>query len=72
MIPADMRDWLHQIREIPLESVLTATGSKRDPHDKAKWHTAKGTISITGVKFMNWNQGRGGGGAIDLAMYLNG
>jgi hypothetical protein len=72
MIPDDMRDWLHQIREIPLESVLTATGSTRDHHDKAKWHTAKGAISITGVKFMNWNQGRGGGGAIDLAMHLNG
>jgi hypothetical protein len=67
-----MRAWLHQIREIPLESVLAATGSKRDHHDKAKWHTAKGAISITGMKFMNWNLGRGGGGAIDLAMHLNG
>jgi hypothetical protein len=55
-----------------LESVLVASGGKRDPHDKAKWHTAKGPISITGMKFMNWNQGRGGGGAIDLAMHLNG
>src|SRR5213594_3753810 len=27
---------------------------------------------VTGMKFMNWNQGRGGGGAIDLAMHLNG
>ena len=57
---------------IPLQSVLAASGAHRDAHDKAKWHTAKGPISITGMKFINWNQGRGGGGAIDLAMHLNG
>ena len=67
-----IRDRLHQLRAIPLESVLVATGSQRDHQDKAKWHTAKGAISVTGVKFFNWNQGRGGGGAIDLAMHLNG
>jgi hypothetical protein len=62
---------LHQLRAIPLDSVLAATGAQRDLHDKAKWHTDKGAISVTGMKFMNWNQGRGGGGAIDLAMHLN-
>jgi len=72
MTPDEIGDRLHQLRAIPLESVLAATGGKRDPMDKAKWHTAKGAISITGMKFMNWNQGRGGGGAIDLAMHLNG
>jgi hypothetical protein len=68
----ESRDRLHQLRAIPLESVLVASGAQRDPHDKAKWHTPKGPISITGMKFMNWNQGHGGGGAIDLAMHLNG
>ena len=72
MTREDRRDGLHQLRAIPLESVLAATGSQRDPQDKAKWHTVQGTISVTGVKFINWNQGRGGGGAIDLAMHLNG
>lgn len=72
MTSQEIRDRLHQLRAIPLESVLLATGGKRDPQDKAKWHTAKGAISVTGMKFMNWNQGRGGGGAIDLAMHLNG
>jgi hypothetical protein len=72
MISNEIRDRLHQLRLIPLESVLVAAGAQRDPHDKAKWHTAKGPISITGMKFMNWNQGHGGGGAIDLAMHLNG
>jgi len=68
----DMRQRLHQLRGIPLESVLAAIGAQRDHQDKAKWHTAKGAISITGMKFMNWNQVCGGGGAIDLAMHLNG
>jgi hypothetical protein len=68
----DVRDRLHQLRAIPLESVLAATGAQRDDQDRAKWHTALGAISVTGMKFMNWKQGRGGGGAIDLAMHLNG
>jgi hypothetical protein len=29
-------------------------------------------LSVTGAKFMNWHRGRGGGGAIDLVMHLNG
>ena len=72
MISKQSRDRFRQLRAIPLESVLVASAAQRDLHDKAKWHTAKGPISITGMKFMNWNQGHGGGGAIDLAMHLNG
>ena len=68
----DSRVRFHQLRAIPLESVLVAAGAKHDRHDQAKWYTVQGAISVTGVKFMNWNQGRGGGGAIDLAMHLNG
>lgn len=64
-------DRLDQLRRIPLPAVLRETGAQRDRSDKAKWHTPKGDISITGVKFMNWQQSRGGGGAIDLAMHLN-
>lgn len=60
-----------ELRAIPLQSVLLETGAQRDRSDRAKWHTAKGAISITGVQFMNWNRGIGGGGAIDLAMHLN-
>ena len=59
-----------KVRDVPLEAVLEATGAKRDRRDKAKWHTAQGVLSVTGMKFMNWNQGLGGGGAIDLAMHL--
>ena len=64
-------DRFDQLRRIPLDAVLHQAGARRDRDDKSKWHTAKGTISITGWKFMNWNHGFGGGGAIDLAMHLN-
>ena len=64
-------DRLDQLRRIPLPAVLRETGAQRDRSDKAKWHTPKGDISITGMKFMNWHQSFGGGGAIDLAMHLN-
>lgn len=64
-------DRLDQLRRIPLPAVLGITGAQPDRYDKAKWHTPKGAISITGLKFMNWHQSAGGGGAIDLAMHLN-
>jgi hypothetical protein len=67
----DIRDRADRVRGIPLQEVLQLAGAKRDRYDKAKWHTSKGAISCTAAKFMNWNQGVGGGGAIDLAMHLN-
>ena len=48
-----------------------AAGAQADRRDPVKWHTAHGVLSVNGVKFIHWNQGRGGGGAIDLAMHLN-
>jgi len=68
----EIRDSANRARSIPLQAVLLRVGAKRDSYDKAKWHTGKGTICCTGMKFMNWNQDVGGGGAIDLAMHLNG
>jgi hypothetical protein len=67
----EIRDQANRVRSIPLEEVLRLAGAKRDRSDKAKWHTDKGAISCTAAKFMNWNQGVGGGGAIDLTMHLN-
>ncbi|MEK7995629.1 MAG: DUF3991 and TOPRIM domain-containing protein [Planctomycetota bacterium] len=61
----------NRLRGIPLEAVLRAACAEPDRLDKAKWHTAQGVLSVQGMKFMNWNQGHGGGGAIDLAMHLN-
>jgi hypothetical protein len=60
-----------RVRAIPLQDVLPLVGAKRDRYDKAKWHTSRGVISCTAAKFINWNQGAAGGGAIDLAMHLN-
>lgn len=65
-------DRLDPLRRVPLSAVLRESGAQRDRCDKARWHTPKGAISITGSKFMNWHQSLGGGGAIDLAMHLNG
>lgn len=67
----EIRDRANRVRGIPLQDVLQLAGAKRDRYDKAKWHTARGVISCTAAKFINWNQGVGGGGAIDLAMHLN-
>ena len=65
------RLWVDGLRRIPLEAVLRAAKAEPDGRDHAKWHTARGVLSVNGAKFINWNQGRGGGGAIDLAMHLN-
>lgn len=58
-------------RNIYLKEILKFTGALQDRLDKNKWHTPEGVISVTGTKFMNWNQCSGGGGAIDLAIHLN-
>src|SRR5208283_3101706 len=60
------------VRAIPLETVLLCRGAVRDGHDRRKWHTEQGPLSVSGPKFMNWHRGQGGGGAIDLVMHLAG
>ena len=59
-----------RLRILPLPAVLAALEALRDPHDPAKWHTARGVLSVSGPKFMNWCRGDGGGGAIDLVMHV--
>ena len=66
----DIKNRANLVRDIDLKAVLERTGCHRDGFDKAKWHTCRGVISVTGQKFMNWTQGSGGGGAIDLVMDL--
>src|SRR5881394_4252090 len=68
---ASIRQRADQLRLIPLPDVLRATGAQPDPHDPHKWHTPQGVLSVTGAKFINWNQGVGGGGAIDLIIHLH-
>ena len=59
-----------RLRALPLPVVLAALEATPDPRDPAKWRTARGVLSVTGAKFINWNQGVGGGGAIDLVMHV--
>jgi hypothetical protein len=63
-------DELHALRQIPLPAVLRACGARPDRCDHKKWHTTQGSLSVTGLQFMNWSRGYGGGGAIDLVMHL--
>ena len=60
------------VREIPLEVVLPCWGAVRDPRDKSRWRTPRGSLSVTDTKFFNWHERHGGGGAIDLVMHLGG
>jgi hypothetical protein len=59
------------LRSIPLTAILPLWGARPDPHDRHKWHTPQGILSVNGAKFMNWSRGVGGGGAIDLVIHLN-
>lgn len=65
-------DRLAALRAMALERVLQLAGAEPDPYDPCKWHTAQGALSVQGSKFFHWTQGKGGGGAIDLVMYLHG
>jgi hypothetical protein len=60
------------LRALPLPAVLRMLNARPDRRDPRKWHTSQGTLSVNGPKFINWTCGRGGGGAIDLVMHLNG
>lgn len=64
------RDRAERLRAIPLEAVLRRLGGEPDRRDRSKWRSPAGTLSIRGPKFMSWNRGTGGGGAIDLVMHL--
>ena len=65
------RERAQRLRAVPLIAVLRLSNAQPDRYDPGKWHTCRGVLSITGAKFINWNCGRGGGGAIDLVMHLH-
>jgi len=71
MNPESIRKRADQLRAIPLTSVLRVWGAQPNRHDPRKWHTPHGVLSLSGAKFINWNRGVGGGGAIDLVIHLN-
>jgi hypothetical protein len=65
------RQRAQRLRALPLTAVLELGGAQPDRYDPRKWHTCRGVLTVTGAKFMNWNSGQGGGGAIDLVMHLH-
>ena len=61
-----------RLRSMPLEEAARLLGYERDPRDRARWRKDGSIISISGAKFFDHLQGRGGGGAIDLAVHAEG
>ena len=59
-----------RVRDLPLNEVAYELGLSPSK-DKHKWKNARHTITITGSKFYDWKQMRGGGGSIDLVMQIN-
>ncbi len=68
----DYRALAERVRDIPLPDVLKALGASQDRYDAHKWHTEAGVLNVTGAKFYNHSEGRGGGGAIDLVEHVAG
>ncbi|MBW4638599.1 MAG: plasmid recombination protein [Gloeocapsa sp. UFS-A4-WI-NPMV-4B04] len=65
-------DLANKVRDVPLEKVVYELGLDPDPKDKHKWQHENHIINITGSKFYDWQYLKGGGGAIDLVMHVNG
>lgn len=64
-----------RVRDIPLTKVFEICGYQADPRNEHQFKTDCGRISIDAIKqskFFNHDLGTGGGGAIDLAMHLQG
>lgn len=64
-------DIAKNVRDFPLKDVAYELGLEPDLKDKHKWQNEHHTINITGSKFYDWKQMKGGGGAIDLVMHVN-
>ena len=68
---AKYTDLANSVRDLPLKDVAYELGLELDPKDKHKWQNEYHTINITGSKFYDWKEMKGGGGAIDLVMHVN-
>ena len=66
-----MKQEINDLRAIPLGLVMERMGAEPDPADpKRNFLHPAGRITVTDDKFYNHTQGKGGGGAVDLAMHL--
>jgi 5S rRNA maturation endonuclease (ribonuclease M5) len=68
----NLRELADQVRETDLEVVAANLGLEQDQQDHHKWKDGQHIISINGSKFMDWTADKGGGGAIDLVMHVQG
>jgi hypothetical protein len=67
-----LKEIADEVREADLEGVAASLGLERDSHDKHKWRDGDHIISISDRLFMDWLADKGGGGAIDLVMHVQG
>jgi 5S rRNA maturation endonuclease (ribonuclease M5) len=61
-----------QLRQLPLTQVVYELGFEPDLKDSHKWRNEDQILNLTGSKFYDWTQMKGGGGAIDLVMHIQG
>ena len=65
-----------RLRDIDLNTLMTDLGYERDPDDsdarRSVYRTPAGKVSVQGTKFYDFGSDRGGGGAIDLVMHVQG
>ena len=62
------KDYFHQQNHYLEPSSNTRRGFTPAPQDKYKWSSQHHIMNITGNKFYDWKQIKGGGGAIDLVV----
>ncbi|NEZ55407.1 strawberry notch C-terminal domain-containing protein [Adonisia turfae] len=61
-----------EVRNLDLEVIAANLGLEQDRYDKHKWRDGDHIISISQTLFMDWLADKGGGGAIDLVMHVQG
>ncbi len=65
---------IDELRKVDLNEIMIGFGYERDGKQSDSrrnvYITKFGKISIMGLKFFNFSENKGGGGAIDLIMYL--
>ncbi len=68
----ELRGLADAVRLRPLDEVAPLLGYVRDPADRSRWQRDGSVLSVTGIRFFDHVQGRGGGGAIDLVAHAGG
>ena len=68
----ELRGLADAVRLRPLEEIAPLLGFVRDPADRSRWLREGSVLSVTGIRFFDHLQGRGGGGAIDLVVHARG